>query len=330
MSPKNQYDPLHDISDLSGRVIIVTGANKGIGLETVKQLASKGAHVYLGARDGAKAADAISALNSKGVPVAHIKWLWVDLSTPHTARMSAEGFIRLQSRLDILINNAAMPASPYQRTDDGIVDSVSTNYFGPFVFTNILLPEMYQTASEPDSDVRIINLTSSTHKLVANIRIGDPKAFNISCAGTSSPNMVRHGFSRLLNILFTKELQRRIDDVGRPIIVMCVYPGLVWTDTGKINQATRPFSFLRRPLIKSKALSIEQGAYSSLFAATARRVRRTAEYYKGSYLVPFGEVHAPSETASDMHLAKRLWDATEKVLLRIFDQDDQDRTIEHL
>ncbi|KAF8506416.1 NAD-binding protein [Hysterangium stoloniferum] len=316
MSPKNQY--VHDIPGLSGKVIIVTGANKGIGFETVKQLALKGAHVYLGARDSSKAADAISALNSQGVPVANIKWLWVDLSTPRTARMSAEGFIRLQSRLDILINNAAMPPSPYQRTDDGIVDSVSTNYFGPFVFTNILLPEMYQTALEPDSDVRIINLTSSAHKLVANIRIGDPKAFNISCAGTFSPNMARHGFSRLLNILFTKELQRRIDDDRRPIVVMCVYP-----DTGKINQAARPLSFLRRPLIKSRALSVEQGAYSSLFAATSQRVRCTPEYFKGSYLVPFGEVHSPSETASDMDLAKRLWDATEKVLLRIFDQDEQ-------
>jgi len=216
------------------------------------------------------------------------------------------------------VNNAATPACPHILSSIGISTPVSANYLGPFVFTNVLLPLLYVTAQEPDTDVRIINLTSSAHKLVANIRVADIRSFNISCAGTRNPAMTRHGFSRLLNILFTTELQRRIDEDAVPIIVMAVYPGKVWTDTAKQNESTFMLSFLRRSWAKSRAFSVEKGAHTSLFAATSETVARDSESYKGKYLGPFGQVQASSETASDMGLAKRLWETTERILLRIF------------
>ena len=94
-------------------------------------------------------------------------------------------------------------------------------------------------------------------------------------------------------------------------------------DTAKQNQSTLPLSSLTRPLTKSKALTVQKGAHTPLFAATSETITRSPKIFKGAYLVPFGDIHEPSETASDMALAKRLWEATERVIVRIFTESPE-------
>ncbi|KAG8953370.1 hypothetical protein FRC03_011790 [Tulasnella sp. 419] len=167
MSPS--FDPHRDIANLEGKVVLITGGNAGIGVETVKHLARKGAKVYMASRSEERAKRAIQRLeNEEGVPAGRIEFFSLDLSTVKGAKQAGDAFLKLAERLDILINNAGMLASKYSLNEEGIVNVLATNHFGPFTFTMTILPLLRATAAEEGSDVRIINVSSGAYNLTSS------------------------------------------------------------------------------------------------------------------------------------------------------------------
>ncbi|CAA7264587.1 unnamed protein product [Cyclocybe aegerita] len=282
-SPK--FDPSKDLNDLSGKVVIVTGANTGIGYSTVKHLARKGAKVYLGARSSEKGNAAVAKLKEEGIGSGEVIWLEVDLSSPAVSKKSAEGFLKLGERLDILVNNAGCT---YDKTDEPAQDDITvmmmTNHVGTFQFTTMLLPCLEKAAAEPGSDVRIVILTSDGHTrgCAANpdISFNDLTEFKNQYKEERIPYFSRYFISKLANVLFTKSLQRRLENTS--IMCIAINPGLVNT-----SLADRfAFPWLARFLLSFIADTPDKGAYTSCFAAASPKVRVEPELYKGAYLEP--------------------------------------------
>ncbi|KDQ54353.1 hypothetical protein JAAARDRAFT_209454 [Jaapia argillacea MUCL 33604] len=305
--------PLKDLPDLKGKVIIVTGGNTGIGFATVQHLARLGAKVYLAARNEGRATAATSRLQAEGLGPGNgeVLWLKLDLSDPRVAKQGAEDFMKSEGRLDVLVNNAAVAIVPLAKSQDGITDSMMVNHIGPFVFTQTLLPLLIQTASQPGADVRIVNLTAAGHLMIkGDIHFLTLDDLNKDFEDTFFPRMSRYAYSKLANVLFTRELQKRVDATGAPIIVTSVHPGFIGTES-HIN-IWKSFHMGWFPNLLGTPPS--EGAYNSVFAAVSPVVRSKPAEFRGAYLMPVGKISNPSKLAQSDELAKELWDTTERVL----------------
>ncbi|CZT05848.1 related to light induced alcohol dehydrogenase Bli-4 [Rhynchosporium graminicola] len=322
------------IPDLTGKVALVTGAkhvtlsamchntdelhSTGIGYATAEQLAIHGAKVWMGARSEEKAKQAIAKFNTdhqNNTKKGEIVWLPLDLTFPVDVMASAKSFLAQVDRLDILVNNAARLSSEYSLTKDGIETLVAINHVGHFALTEALLPLLRQTAQLPGSDVRVVTVSSIMHNYVKVIKLDTKSDLNNTFSADPASNNAgiasakRYNFSKLLNVLFASELQRRVDQEGISIISISLHPGVVATD-GAMNLIP---AFLR-PGLKWFGKTREQGAASTLFAATSPEVRAKQDKYKGAYLGPGGKLGLASETGRDEKLGKSLWDLSHRVV----------------
>ncbi|KAL7782860.1 NAD(P)-binding protein [Trichoderma afarasin] len=309
------------IPDLTGKVALVTGGNTGIGLETVKQLALHGAKVYMGARSESRAKEAIESILSENHAIGqdHIIWLPLDLSKLFNIVEAAQLLSSWEERLDILINNAGIAADDFTTTTEGFESTMAVNHIGHFVLTTKLLPLLKATASQAGSDVRVVTISSSAerfapkHNIFATIK-------DLSDPGTTNPNdytsrtvvFGRYGASKLANILFTGELQRRLDQEDVEITALALDPGPVATDGG---MGVFP-SFLK-PLLKLVMKSPEKGALNQLFCATAKEVIDEPKTYKGKFLTAPGKISPGSERSRDSELAQSLWRITGEALKNV-------------
>jgi len=314
-----KFDPKTDLVDLKGKVIVVTGGNRGIGYATVQHLARAGAKVYIAARSQERAAAAIAKiLEVEGLASGSVVWHKLDLSDPRDAKKSAEEFMRLEDRLDILINNAAVIGGAYEKTSDGISTMATVNYISPFVFTRTLLPLLTATAQQPNSDVRIVNVSSMTQKFQpSSVRFKTPEDFNVTYRTSLLPGLMRYGHSKLCNLLHAKSLQNRFNaaEPPIPITVISLHPG-------GVNSFTDTWLFPRfsKWLVELAIQDLEHGAYNSVFAAASKEVAENREKYKGVYLDsnPTGSIAThKSGPLSDGALAEELWKTTEKFLTDI-------------
>ncbi|KAF9014141.1 NAD-P-binding protein [Cyathus striatus] len=320
MSSGKSTVSLEDLKDLHGKVAIVTGGNTGIGYATVQSLARKGAKVYMAARDEGRAMDAIKKLETEGIADGSVHWLKLDLSDPRLARQSAEEFTRKETRLDILVNNAARGAfGPYDIDKDGLLDIMVTNHISHFVFTDTLLPVLKTTAQEADSDVRIINITSIGHERCKVTSFADKESLNRTFGDSFFGYVTTYGHSKLANILHIKELQRRLDTDNIPITCMSVHPGAVRTVGANGFLANTPYigGFLLKYIGPLFFTTWEKGAMTSVFAAGSPEVKEKMDAYKGAYLVPVAKIADPSKYATDERLAKELWETTERVVAEL-------------
>jgi len=297
-------------------VAIVTGANSGIGLYIALHLVRRGAKVYLAARSEEKAENAITRIEQEGVGEhpGELVWLPIDLTDPHRAKAAAEWFIKREDRLDILVNNAAKILSAYGRTADNISDSMVINHISPFLFTKTLLPVMERTASEPGSDVRIVNVSSVAHRWVPNPQYDSLEAFNNDFSSTYKPKTNVYAYTKLANVLWTKELQRRFDAEKTRITAMSVHPGNVMSEGNVKLFTSLPFGRLINWGFSLIFISPHDGGYTPAWAAGSCQVLEEREKYKGKYLVPYGIIEEASEDARREDLAKELWETTERVL----------------
>ncbi|KAG9011028.1 hypothetical protein FRB94_008993 [Tulasnella sp. JGI-2019a] len=317
----SDFRPEFDIPDLTGKVAVVTGGNSGIGFHTVQELARKGCKVYMGSRTETLARAALDRLYKEGgIKPGLVKYLKIDLATPKSVKDAAEAFLRhADGRLDILVCNAGVLQEHYKTVSEGgltMSHSMAANHLGHFVLVQQLLPIMTETVALT-RDVRIITVASEMHwftPFYVNLRTVEGWNYRWD----SLPARIqRYGLSKLANILFSAELQRRLrnNPATRQIVSISVHPGEVSSEGGlRVIEENFPWmSWLWVWLISVFALSPLHGSYTSLFAATSIRVRSRPDKYGGAYLYPFDRVGRPSWRARDRKLAEDLWKASEEI-----------------
>ncbi|KZP08212.1 NAD-binding protein [Athelia psychrophila] len=301
-----------ELSDLTGCVAIVTGSNTGVGYQTCKLLAQHGAKVYMAARNESKAKAAIERLHAEGLGTnaGEVIWLKLDLASPRQTKEAAEYILSREQRLDILVNNAGKGGGDTQ-TSDGLSENMTVNYLSPFLFTNTLLPLMTTTSRLPDSDVRIVNVSSMVHSYPKNPRFDTIEALNTSFK--DSP-MTLYGYTKLANILYSKQLQQRLDADGVPIIVTSLHPGAFMTDGARTVVGAFPMGGFLVFVASYLFAPVATSGFQSAFAAASPEVRKHAAEYKGAYLVPVGKISQPTADARNPQLALDLWATSEKQL----------------
>jgi NAD(P)-dependent dehydrogenase (short-subunit alcohol dehydrogenase family) len=285
--------------DQSGRVAVVTGANSGLGLITARELARKGALVVLACRNLDKGRAALEEVRSAASgPEPELEEL--DLASLSSVRSFAERFKAGHEHLDLLINNAGVMASPRRLTADGFELHLGTNHLGHFALTNLLLPLM-----EGREDARVVTLSSNAHKTVRHIAFdnlnGERRYFRWNA----------YGQSKLANLLFALELDRRLRARGSTVKSLAAHPGYAATN---LQSAAAPL-FDRLVMRVGNAVvaqNDEMGALSVLYAATEPGLEG------GTYVGPDGvgehrghpKIVKPNSVARDEGAARRLWDVS--------------------
>ncbi|MEU9309498.1 oxidoreductase [Streptomyces sp. NPDC048256] len=280
-----------DIPDQTGRTAVVTGANSGLGLATVEALARAGAHVVLAVRDPRRGEAAAAAVPGS------VEVRRLDLADLSSVREFAAGW---HGDLDLLINNAGVMNVPEARTKDGFETQFGTNHLGHFALTNLLLPHITD---------RVVVLSSGAHRMPGSPRIHFD---NLDLTGEYAP-MAAYSQSKLANLLFTLELQRRLGEAGSPVRALAAHPG--WAAT---NLQGHDASSLRRLFMRLGNRLVAQdgraGALPTLYAAVR-------DLPGASYVGPDGLFEmrgAPtlvgrSPAASDPAAALRLWTVSEEL-----------------
>jgi NAD(P)-dependent dehydrogenase (short-subunit alcohol dehydrogenase family) len=290
---KTTHWTVGDLPAQTGRTVIVTGAGSGIGLETTRALAAAGAHVVMAVR-GVDRAREIAA----GVP-GSTEILPLDLADLASVRRFAASWDR---PVDILINNAGLAGVPLGRTADGFETQFGTNHLGHFALTNLLLPRITD---------RVVTVASNAHKNAA-LDLADPNWERRPYRAFAA-----YGQSKLANLLFTLELQRRLTRAHSPVLAVAAHPG---TSATGLNRHLGPaLSLVAATVGRMMSQSGQAGSLPTLFAATQALAG-------GSYVGPDGRgerrghprLVRPSATAQDPALAADLWELSERLTATAF------------
>jgi NAD(P)-dependent dehydrogenase (short-subunit alcohol dehydrogenase family) len=285
-----------DIPDLTGRRALVTGATSGLGYETALELLRHGAEVTIAARNPDKSRHAASRLAEASGTEPEV--LDLDLSDLSSVQNAAEQF--KHDQLDLLVNNAGVMATPRRQTADGFELQIGTNHLGHFALTARLLPKLLKAANP-----RVVTVSSFMHKMVRGIGQADLKAEN------GYAKWDAYSKSKLANLLFMLELDRRARAAGSNLLSAGSHPGYARTHLQTSGPQLGGAGLEARVLAigtKLIAQSAAAGAWPSLYAATSPDLR------PGSYVGPaFFEyrgrpkVVSPTRTAQNPDLAQRLW-----------------------
>jgi NAD(P)-dependent dehydrogenase (short-subunit alcohol dehydrogenase family) len=290
-----------DILDQSGRTAVVTGANSGLGLVTARELARAGASVVMACRNLDKGHVAVDELRA-AVPGAQVQLEELDLASLASVRGFAERFTATHDDLDLLINNAGVMATPRRRTADGFELQFGTNHLGHFALTTALLEKM-----EGREDARVVTLSSTMHKMgrinFDNLN-GDRHYFRWNA----------YGQSKLANLLFALELDRRLRAEGSTVKSLAAHPGYAATNL----QSAGPPLVDRLVMVAGNALvaqSDEMGALPILYAATQPGLEGGTYIGPDSFREQRGHptIVQPNGRARDPETARRLWEVSERL-----------------
>ena len=275
------------MADLDDKTYVITGANTGIGKITARELARRGAHVILACRSKAKTDPVIAEIErSIGAPVGSkkLEFIALDLGDLASVRACAAELLARDLPIHGLINNAGL-AGQRGQTKDGFELAFGTNHLGHYLFTRLLLDQLKKTPG-----ARIINVSSKSHYQAKGI---DWDAVHKPTRTITA--MREYEVSKLANVLFTKELARKLEGSG--VTTYAVHPGVVATDVWR--RVPAPV----RWIIKKLMITPEQGAEASLRCATAPELAtETGKYYDVG-----GKERRPSKLADDVELARTLW-----------------------
>ena len=228
----------------------------------------------------------------------------MDLSSFASIRAAVEEFKSQSQRLDVLMLNAGIMAVPPDTTKEGFEIQLGTNHYGHFLLTQLLLPTLQATIKLPDSDVRVITLTSEGHNMARTGKTLFSKAEQDKCGA-----WIRYGYSKLANVLFARELARRYPD----IISISLHPGMVGTDLFKTTQKNNIFVKMGLAVASSLLNTPEQGAMNQVWAASTSRGNIT----NGAYYKPIGTLSKGSPCAQDAKLAEDFWNFSEQEVKRV-------------
>jgi len=298
---KNKKWATDDIPNLSGKVIIVTGANSGIGFETVKELARKGAHTILACRSIEKGNDAAQRIHAE-VPNARLEPMVLDLSSLKSVHAFAESFKAVHDHLNVLVNNAGIMWVPYGKTEDGFERHFGTNHLGHFALTSLLIDVLRNTSAS-----RVVTVSSMGH------RSGKMDFDNLMFEdGVGYGRDKAYGRSKLANLLFSFELQRHFDALHTNATAIAAHPGGSDTNLGRYVEDRWWFRLLRQ-LTKPITQTAVMGALPILRAAIDPETKGGDYFGPGGFMGMRGYPVkvACSNPAKDVDIAKHLWKVSE-------------------
>ncbi|KAM9111296.1 retinol dehydrogenase 13-like [Pangshura tecta] len=289
---KGSWHPRMSPTDLTGKTVIVTGANSGIGKYVALDLARRNARTILACRSRERGQAAVEEIQrATGNP--NVLLRIVDISNMASIRHFAKQIREEEKRLDILVNNAGVTGLPFSITSEGLEQTFATNYLGPFLLTNLLLDTMKGSAP-----ARIVTVSSFRHvQATANVR---------QLTGEERPRSFIQSYNstKLMNILFTNELARRLQGTG--VTANSLNPGIVNTEI------MRHFNWLVRLLFNIFSIfimSAEEGAASTIYCA----VSEEAAGVTGKYFDSDCRLALPAAPARDLGLARKLWEESERL-----------------
>ncbi|MFZ2528617.1 MAG: oxidoreductase [Rhodococcus sp. (in: high G+C Gram-positive bacteria)] len=280
-----------EVPPLSGRTFVVTGATSGVGEATARALGAAGAHVVLAVRNVVKGENVAGQIG----PNTTVRRL--DLSDLASVREFAAGIGETHDQIDVLVNNAGVMALPLARTVDGFEMQMGTNHFGHFALTGLLLPTITD---------RVVTVSSAAHR-AGRVDLDDPNWERRQYSRSGG-----YAQSKLANLLFSLELERRLEACGSPVHSIGAHPGYAATGVGG-NTGTwfdRLFGVGKKVLQRSPA----QGAESVVYAATDPALRG-GYIGPGGFLGLYGSPHVASYSsrARDVETASRLWELSEQL-----------------
>jgi len=288
------------VPDQKGRTAVVTGANSGIGFETASVLARRGAHVVLAVRDVAKGADAVRRIKQTA-PDADLAVQRLDLSSIESVRTAANELASDYDSIDLLINNAGVMWTPKGTTTDGFETQFGTNHLGHFAFTGLVLDHVL---ASPGS--RVVTISSIGHR-TGRIDFDDLQ---------SERRYGRHSAyarSKLANLMFTYELQRRLDAAGAKTIAVAAHPG--GSNTDLVRNSPAVLRFLNDRIGRAFMQSARMGALPTLRAAADPQA--TGGQYFGPKGITetsgFPVVVRSSRRSHDVDAQRRLWTESERL-----------------
>jgi NAD(P)-dependent dehydrogenase (short-subunit alcohol dehydrogenase family) len=294
-----------NIPGLTGRVAIVTGANSGLGLEAARLMARKGARVVLAIRNAAKGRAAAEEIRTD-VPAADLDIMYLDLACLESIHRFAQAFVASYDRLDMLVNNAGVMAIPRRKTTDGFEMQLGTNHLGHFALTGLLMSRIVGTLG-----VRVVTVSSSAHML-------GRMNFDDLNSERSYSKWGAYAQSKLANLLFAYELQRKLEAVGSSAISVAAHPGYAATNLQRVGPEMDGSRLSLQVMSAANcvlAQSAAMGALPEVYAAASPLVGG------GYYIGPdgfLGQRGFPCKAESsrrsrDREAAARLWTESEQL-----------------
>ena len=294
-----------NIPDLSGRTVVVTGGNSGIGYEAALQFARKGAETILACRSLDKAGAATKQIVATS-PKAKVEAIALDLSSLASVRSFADQFHKSHRTLDALVNNAGVMALPYRKTEDGFEMQFGTNHLGHFALTGLLLDTLLASGG-----ARVVNVSSGAHRM-GRIRFDDLQWQR------GYYKWFAYGQSKLANLLFTFELQKRADAAGAKLLAVGCHPGYAATNlqgAGPRMAGSSGMESFWTMMNRAFAQNAAMGALPTLYAATSPEVRGNDYIGPDGFAEMWGNPTKVKSTAAahDPAVAARLWEVSEQL-----------------
>lgn len=281
---------------IDDKTVLVTGANSGIGKATVRGLAERGAEVLMLCRSEERGQAALDEVRADTGSDA-LELVLCDLGSFEQIRETAARLREDRDTLDVLVNNAGLVLDDRYESEDGFEQQFAVNHLAPFLLTHELLPLLQAAGETSDDEARVVNVSSEAHRNVSGV----PEGFEHP--GGSYNGFAVYSKTKLYNILFTRELARRLDP--QTLTANCLHPGVIGSNFGSGGPwYVRWFMKVARPFLTSP----KQGAQTSLYLATSSDV----DGYTGGYFADEAPVK-PTRLARDDDLARELWATSEEL-----------------